>query len=69
MKAGTAWNESKAVFTDEIGNPLDSGRASKEFQRVAKSIGAIGVTLHSLRHAHASLLISQGMHIKVVGGA
>lgn len=67
LKAGTAWNESgDYVFTDAAGKPLDSGRVSKEFRRVADSIGARRVTLHSLRHAHASLLISKGTHIKVV---
>jgi integrase len=67
LKAGKAWNESGGyVFTDAVGSPLDSGRVSKEFRRVANSIGSRGVTLHSLRHAHASLLISKGTHIKVV---
>lgn len=66
MKAGTAWRETGYVFTDELGNPLDSGRASKEFLRVTRRAGLKGMTLHGLRHAHASLLISQGTHIKVV---
>ena len=67
MKAGSVWNEGgDYVFADAAGNPLDGGRVSKEFRRLADSIGAQEATLHSLRHAHASLLISQGTHIKAV---
>lgn len=66
LRAGAVWQKSGYVFTDELGAPLDGGRASKAFSRVAKTAGLTGATLHSLRHAHASLLISQGTHIKVV---
>ena len=33
---------------------------------IAGSIGLKGVRLHDLRHAHATLILQQGIHLKVV---
>ena len=66
MAVGEAWNDSGFVFTDEAGLPYDSGRATKEFKKIAISTGLPPLSLHSLRHLHASLLLMSGTHVKVV---
>lgn len=33
-----AWNDTGYVFTDELGNPIDPGRVSKEFAKVSKAV-------------------------------
>ncbi|MDA1280866.1 MAG: tyrosine-type recombinase/integrase [Chloroflexi bacterium] len=67
LKAGTAWNATGFVFTDQVGQPYDSGRFTKEFKRVIrKSDLDSGLTLHSTRRAHVSLLASRGVHIKTI---
>jgi len=35
-------------------------------QEIARSIGLRGVRLHDLRHAHATILLQQGVHPKIV---
>lgn len=47
------------------GNPLNPNSVSKRFQEVVSKAG-IDVTFHGLRHAHASYLLKQGVHPKVV---
>jgi integrase len=54
------------VFTDLQGNPIDSNRLSREFHRIVKENGLPPVTLHSLRHCHASLLLAEGVNIKAI---
>ena len=52
------------VLADQLGNPIDSNRLSREFARVVKAVGLPTATLHSFRHAHASLLLAEGVSIK-----
>ncbi|MFQ6029338.1 MAG: site-specific integrase [Dehalococcoidia bacterium] len=59
-------NSEGYVFTDLTGNPIDSDRLSKEFRRVVKAAGLPGLSLHKLRHTHASLLLAEGVNIKVI---
>ena len=39
---------------------------SKAFQRAAGDAGLEGLRFHDLRHAHASLMLAEGVHLKVV---
>jgi integrase len=59
-------NRQGYVFTDLQGNPIDSNRLSREFHRIVKENGLPPVTLHSLRHCHASLLLAEGVNIKAI---
>ena len=36
------------------------------FKKIAKRAGLDGIHLHSARHTHASLMLAQGVHPKVV---
>ena len=66
VELGGAWHDSGFVFTDELGNPIDPGRVSKEFARVTKKASMQGFRLHDLRHTHASLLLAANVHPKIV---
>ena len=59
-------NQSGYVFTDSLGRPIDSNRLSREFTRIVKAANLPPLTLHGLRHAMASLMLSEGVHLKVV---
>lgn len=59
-------NEGGYVFTDQLGNPIDSNRLSREFHRIVKAVGLPDASLHTLRHFHASLLLANGASIKLV---
>jgi integrase len=54
------------VFTDHDGAFLSPDAVSHAWMRQMDSIGMSDVTLHSLRHTHASLLIRSGVDIITV---
>jgi integrase len=58
--------DSAPVFTTADGGHLSPSGISKAWSRVMAAIGMPGVTLHSLRHTHASMLIASGMDILTV---
>jgi integrase len=58
--------DSAPVFPRADGGYLSPSALSKNWPRVMAAIGMSGVTLHSLRHTHASMLIASGMDILTV---
>jgi len=54
------------VFSYLDGTPLPPNSVTKAFHKLAKSIGMQGMRLHDLRHTHATLMLRQGVHPKVV---
>ncbi len=54
------------VFTNTMGGALDGSNASKIFDRLRRRVGVPEVTLHKLRHYHASLLLRANENAKVV---
>lgn len=70
MKA-PSWNMKRLVFTSRRGNRLSGGTDLKgPLQRILKraSIDAPQYTLHRLRHAHGSFLVTSGVPITDVAG-
>lgn len=58
---GDAWNnEDDRVFTREDGKPLFPDSISKWFTTFVRRSGLPPVTVHSLRHTYASLMIADG---------
>jgi integrase len=53
--------DDSTVFANFDGKPLNPDTVSKQWERLAS-----GVTLHSLRHTHASMLIASGMDILTI---
>ena len=66
LGAGPAWKDTGYVFTQEDGSPIDADRISKDFARIVRKAGLPYLTFHGLRHAHATLLLTAGVHPKVV---
>jgi len=54
------------VFSHPDGRPLRPNTVSRALQEIAQSIGLNGTRLHDLRHAHATILLQQGVHPKIV---
>jgi integrase len=54
------------VFANYAREPLSPGAVTKEWARAMKLIGMNDVTLHSLRHTHASQLIAAGVDVLTV---
>ena len=64
--AGPAWEETGYVFVQADGTPIDPDTATKDFTAIVRHAGLPRLTFHGLRHAHATLLLSAGVHPKVV---
>ena len=53
------------VFSHPDGRPLRPNSVTRTYNSIARSI-LPGKTLHGLRHAHASTLLKQNIHPKIV---
>ncbi|MGE5528755.1 MAG: tyrosine-type recombinase/integrase [Patescibacteria group bacterium] len=60
-------NEWDLVFTDEDGGPLRKRNVlRRDLAAVTSAAGLEGVSLHTLRHTHAAILIAQGVDPKTL---
>lgn len=63
---GLFYQDSDLVFATTLGNPRDPDKLSREFAELVRKIAIPHVRFHDLRHSHATLLLKQGEHPKVV---
>lgn len=63
---GPFYQDHDLVFSNENGTPLDPDGLSRGFRRIVKSLDIPEVRFHDLRHSHATLLMQQGEHPKVI---
>lgn len=54
------------VFTSALGNYRDRSSLNTSFKRFLKGTGFDFLTLHSLRHCNATLLLNSGVDLKIV---
>ncbi|MFX1476418.1 MAG: tyrosine-type recombinase/integrase [Promethearchaeota archaeon] len=54
------------VFSHPGGRPIRPDNVTRALNTVVRSLGLKGVRLHDLRHAHATILLKEGVHPKVV---
>lgn len=67
LRAGEVWQDWGLVFTTEIGTPLDpSNVRNRSFYPLLEKAGLPRIRFHDLRHTCATLLLSQGVHPKLV---
>jgi|SRR5579875_1276559 len=66
LAAGPAWQESGLVFTSAHGTPLDPRNVVRHFHGLLAQAGLPPKRFHDLRHTAASLLLAEGVDIRVV---
>jgi integrase len=66
MQAGPHWQETGLVFTSSIGTPVDPRHIKRRLDPLLKNAGLPHYRVHDLRHFCASLLLAQGVPLKVV---
>ena len=54
------------VFANELGNYIDRSNLNTRFRQFVKGTSFDFITLHSLRHCNATLLINSGIDLKIV---
>lgn len=65
LRAGPAWEDHDLVVTTATGRPLVNN-LRRDFRALLASAGLPPVRFHDLRHSHATWLLAQGVHPKVV---
>jgi integrase len=66
LLVGPAWSDGDLVFTRPDGTPIHPERLSRTFDQLVAKHKLPTIRLHDLRHTHASLLLKDGVPIKVV---
>jgi len=64
--AGDRWQESGLVFTTTRGTPLDPRNVIRSWHRIQAAYGLPRRNFHSTRHTAASLMLAEGVPVKVV---
>jgi len=54
------------VFLSEVGTPISADNLRRNFKLLTKKAGLPEITIHALRHTHATMLLQQGVHPKIV---
>ena len=63
---GIPLKEDDLVFSDLEGKPLLPDTVTHAWIKLVRRIGLKGIRLHDARHTHASLMLKQGVHPKIV---
>ncbi len=66
LAVGPAFEDQGLVFTNETGGPLHPNSLTIRFRKLIAAGSVPKIRFHDLRHTCATLLLSQGVHPKVV---
>src|SRR5216683_2188207 len=66
LQAGETWQERGLVFCTAVGTPLNPSKVVDRFKTLLKRAGLPEIRFHDLRHSAATILLSMGVHPKVV---
>jgi len=66
LLAGERWQDNGFVFASTIGTPTDARNVIRSWHRVQAANGLPRRSFHSTRHAAASLMLAEGVPVKVV---
>ena len=67
LKAGSLWEDNDLVFANQVGKPVEAGNMlHRYFWPLLERAGLPRIRFHDLRHSAATLLMSRGIHPKVV---
>src|SRR4030095_7447711 len=64
--AGDAWQDSGFVFTNSFGGALEPRNLNRHFAGLLRRANLPHMRVHDLRHSCATLLLLQGVELKVV---
>ncbi|MBQ8767170.1 MAG: site-specific integrase [Clostridia bacterium] len=66
LLVGRAYKYPNMVFTSELGNFVDRSSLNAQFKKLVADTEFSYISLHSLRHCNATLLINSGIDLKIV---
>jgi len=66
LKSGAAWKDHDLVFCNYYGTFIDTSTLHKQFNDLLQVAGLPPMRFHDLRHSAATILLSMGVHPKIV---
>lgn len=66
MSLGPIYQDFDLVACTQHGTPLNPVNIRRTFKRMIKMADVPEIRFHDLRHTHATLLLSNGVHVKVI---
>src|SRR5207237_6016144 len=66
LQAAETWQERGLVFCTAVGTPLNPSKVVDRFKTLLKKAELPDIRFHDLRHSAATILLSMGVHPKVV---
>ena len=66
LAIGELWRQKGYVFTQADGSPIDPESVTKDFCAIVRKAHLPHLTLHGLRHAHATLALTAHVNPKIV---
>ncbi len=66
LAAGPAWEDHEFVFATEAGRAIHPNTLASRFRKLTAAAGVPPIRFHDLRHTCATLLLTEGVHPKVV---
>jgi integrase len=67
LKIGSLYRDQDLIFASTIGTPLEASNVmNRSFKPLLKRAGLPEIRFHDLRHTAATLLLSRGVHPKLV---
>ena len=63
---GPAYDDQDLVFATRTGTPINPSNVSRAWRSTLEKAGLTHRRFHDLRHTHATFLMAQGVHPKVV---
>lgn len=66
LRLGAAWQDYDLVFTTALGGPIAPRNLIRRFKELTPAAGLPPIRFHDLRHTHATLLLQEGTHAKIV---
>ena len=66
LEAGPIWQNTGYVLTQADGRSMNPNNVTQEFTAIVRKLGLPHLPLHGLRHAHATLMLTNGENPKIV---
>ncbi|MDR6124066.1 integrase [Bacillus sp. SLBN-46] len=66
LSLGQMYTDLDLVFAQKNGKPIQPAELAKNYRKVVENSGLHYIRFHDLRHTHATLLLQQGVHPKIV---
>jgi integrase len=64
--AAPVWTDNDAVFTAANGAWLDHGNLTRNYNAIIAKAGVKRIAFHGMRHTRATLLLKEGVNVKIV---